>query len=434
MSAIASAFSVRRNLALLTTPPRKSYFNSIDGLRALATVWTIVMHCIWFQFPFLPVDVWRRRMDAAPHWVMDAQYAVDAFFVISGFLIGYILMKERRDRGAIHIPRFYARRFLKLMPAYFVALALYCVIIRVNWQYAWANVIYVVNFLPGVKEAMPWSWSLAIEEQFYFTLPCFLVFIFFPIAPRWRLRLLVALLALACAIRLWVAWAHNITLPIPWSAGVTDARFLDWAERLYIKPYTRFGCLLTGVIAAYLYLFTDAAAFFHRRRRLAAALFAISLAACAAIMAAPIHIASAPWPAVSSLAMLTLYPYVIGAATAYILLFLLYPANWLGRTCCGFLSLRIWYVLAQLAYSAYLLHPILFMVAYGVMARRLDISRIPMTVFYTAGPVLAFLVAMPLYLFVERPFMNLRDRAPRTQEQPSTLVVHTLPRSAVSAS
>jgi peptidoglycan/LPS O-acetylase OafA/YrhL len=433
MSPIAHAFSLRRNLTLLTTPPARRHFHPIDGMRALAVLWIIVMHCVWFQFPFLKLEDWTRRMDQTPRWIIGGPYGVDVFFVISGFLIGYILMKEHKECGAIDIPRFYLRRFLKLMPAYFVALGVYCATVRENWQTVWANLIYINNFLPGAKQAMTWTWSLAIEEQFYFTFPCFLAFIFFRMRRR-RMLLLGALLALACGIRFWIAWAHGMSLPIAWSAGVTDARFLDWAERMYIKPYTRYGCLLTGVMAAYLCLFADTKGFFARRRMLAGWIFGLSAATFGAVLAVPMHVASPVWPRPQALAALSLDRYLLGAAVSYMLLYSLFAETVVGRAFRYFLSARIWYVGAQLAYSAYLLHPIVLLTVFGALAGR-NLLTIPMPLLFAAGPALSFLAAAPLHLLIERPFMNLRDAAsPRPQRSRPTVHAGTAPAAEVSVS
>jgi peptidoglycan/LPS O-acetylase OafA/YrhL len=409
------AFSVRRNIRFLVDPPADGHFRSIDGIRALAVLWIIIMHCVWFQFPYLKFEDWNGRMKAVPRWIIGGPYGVDVFFVISGFLIGYILMKEHQKRGGIDIRRFYIRRFLKLMPAYIGALIVYCLVIGDNWQTAWANLIYINNFLPGPKQAMTWTWSLAIEEQFYFTFPCFLVFVFFRMKKH-RLALLAGLLIAGVGIRAFLATRHNMWLPLPWSGGVTEPRFLDWAERMYIKPYARYGCLLTGVIGAYLYLFHGAANFFRARRTLATALFACCCAIFAALVAAPIHVAGPRWPAIASVATLATHRYILGAATTYIMMFSLFPAGPVAAAFNWFLSWRIWYTIAQLAYSAYLLHPIVLLVMLGAVARY-GLLRIPMPIIYVAGPSLAFMAATPLYLFIERPFMNLRDASrPRPEE------------------
>ena len=401
------AFSLSRNVRHLTDPPH-SRLRAVDGFRALAVLWIIVMHCIWFQMPFIPAGELSRRLEAAPRWVIGGPYGVDVFFVISGFLIASILMGEHQRRGTIDVGRFYVRRFLKLMPAYFAALAIYAVTIGINNDTIWANVIYVNNFLDGARQAMTWSWSLAIEEQFYFTFPCFLLFAFYLVPERRRLALLLTVLGVALVVNAAVVYAVGVRAPIPWSLGVYDRRFLDWAEAIYIKPYTRFGSLVCGIIAAHLYLTTDVGGWFVRRRRAALACFVLAAAVLVAVVALPIHVSGPEWGAAASLLALSIYRYALSAAVAYLLLYSLGAYGGASTVLHRFFCWRPWYTVAQLAYSAYLLHPIVFVMVYATLGPARVLAT-PIAIFCVFLPPLSLLAAAVLYLAIERPFMNLRD-------------------------
>ena len=89
MGTRGAAFSLTRNIGHLFRPP-DARLHADDGLRALAVLWIILMHCIWFQMPFIPAAELARRLDDAPGWILAGPYGVDVFFVISGFLIGCI--------------------------------------------------------------------------------------------------------------------------------------------------------------------------------------------------------------------------------------------------------------------------------------------------------------------------------------------------------
>lgn len=413
MNTLLRAFSPRDNLARLLNPPPAG-FRTIDGLRAVAILWVVTMHCAWFHFPFMSPPEFTRFLDSVPSWIIGGPFGVDIFFVISGFLIGCLLMKEHEATGSIRIGRFYGRRFLRLMPPYLVAMGIYAVLIGQNRDMLWSNLLYINNFIPGARQAMPWTWSLAIEEQFYFTFPLFLVFVFYRLRHH-RATLLLGLTASSLVIRAAITLANDVYLPVPWSLGVTDERFLVWAEALYIKPQARFGCLMLGVLAAWYFTQGMAEKFFARRGVLADVLAGLSALTLVGIVAAPIHVAAPRWDPVLSLITLSTYQDLLGAATAYLLLYSLYPKSAVGRAVARVLSARFLYVVAQLAYSAYLLNPMVLVVLYGAGT----LAVYPMAVRYGLGILSTFVAAFVLYILIERPFMNLREVRWRWERVPA---------------
>ncbi len=187
-----TAASRARGAVIGTGAPtaRSGHVASLDGLRAIAVLMVLAFH-------------------ANLRGCNLACLGVDVFFVLSGFLITTLLLRERRENTRIDLPRFWARRFCRLMPAYWVYAAgiSLAVIAGVGtWQVVegWTPGMflaslwgYYINFAP-VHEM--WShhilgehlWSLAVEEQFYFVWPLLLV-----VLVRWRaLRVFVVLLCL----------------------------------------------------------------------------------------------------------------------------------------------------------------------------------------------------------------------------------------------
>jgi peptidoglycan/LPS O-acetylase OafA/YrhL len=143
--------------------------DSLDGMRTLAVLAVMMVHS---GFP-----------GAELGWL-----GVDVFFVLSGFLITTLLCVEHRRNGTISLPKFWGRRFLRLMPAYFIYVATLTVwmVLRpkeLSSASGWSPGGYIaslwgycVNYFPKVGI---WShqyltvhlWSLAVEEQFYFVWP-----------------------------------------------------------------------------------------------------------------------------------------------------------------------------------------------------------------------------------------------------------------------
>lgn len=125
---------------------------------------------------------------------------VDIFFIISGYVISSLLLREREITGGISISRFYLRRVLRLYPALFVMVLVVTPIAAVDhigWPVpdALAALSYVTDFwsngFPHLSLLLH-TWSLGVEEQFYFVWPVLLLFIL-----RRNLPLRVILIGLA---------------------------------------------------------------------------------------------------------------------------------------------------------------------------------------------------------------------------------------------
>jgi len=118
-----------------------------------------------------------RHYDILALWHRVGWTGVDLFFVLSGFLISGLLFGEYRSHGRIRVGRFLIRRGFKIYPAFyvFIAWSLGCYALlgkSIPWGKFVAETVFVQNYLPGV-----WThtWSLAVEEHFYFALPLVLL-------------------------------------------------------------------------------------------------------------------------------------------------------------------------------------------------------------------------------------------------------------------
>lgn len=154
----------------LTGPSMHNRIKGLDGLRAIAVLLVIMSHAlIW---PRLGVTDRRVLSVIGPH------NAVQIFFVLSGFLITYLLIREESKTGSINIVDFYIRRILRIFPLYFLALGLLYVVDRTgstrisecSFDYAFT---YTINFAPPECQfsSMSHFWSLAVEEHFYLVWP-----------------------------------------------------------------------------------------------------------------------------------------------------------------------------------------------------------------------------------------------------------------------
>src|SRR5215218_7268032 len=140
---------------------------------------------------------------------------VDLFFVLSGFLLGRLVLTEQARTGRFDGRRFTARRLLKLWPVLYVFLAVQAIAGPEPWtSYLWQNALHVQNY---AGTSLSHLWSLAVEEHFYLALA-----LLFPLfarrkgSPRTLAAILVGVLVAALALRFWGAMD-----------GVSDVR-LQW--------------------------------------------------------------------------------------------------------------------------------------------------------------------------------------------------------------
>jgi peptidoglycan/LPS O-acetylase OafA/YrhL len=105
---------------------------------------------------------------------------VRVFFVISGFLITHLLLREQASTGAISLRAFYARRFLRIFPAFYVFVAVVAVlastgVISVDRSDLLHALTYTMNYHATQNFSVTHLWSLSVEEQFYVIWPVTLV-------------------------------------------------------------------------------------------------------------------------------------------------------------------------------------------------------------------------------------------------------------------
>lgn len=169
-----------------------NYVPGLDGLRALSVTVVMMAH-VGFS------------------WLLPAGLGVTTFFFISGYLITLLLWQERERFGQVDMPRFYGRRFLRLMPE-LVAFVAVAGLVMGPWLnqplpplQALANLTYWTNYFNIFNLGGDCAncavtghlWSLAVEEHFYLIMPAALVLVGF--APRRMVGLFTAVIV-ACLV------------------------------------------------------------------------------------------------------------------------------------------------------------------------------------------------------------------------------------------
>jgi peptidoglycan/LPS O-acetylase OafA/YrhL len=225
-------------------PGDSGRIRELDGLRGAAIAMVVIFH--YFQLTLV-----ARPGSALAYLQAAARLTwtgVDLFFVLSGFLIGGILLDSRASTNYYSV--FYKRRFFRIVPIYVVTLLLTGVLVSLRQEstggrFAWitseaapwyAYFTFTQNFWMAhtrsfVCNGLAMTWSLAVEEQFYLTVPLYIR----ALSCRWLVRFLVIGICSAPVLRILVLYFVS-----------------DNTEGIYTMMLCRADALLLGVLAAVL--------------------------------------------------------------------------------------------------------------------------------------------------------------------------------------
>jgi peptidoglycan/LPS O-acetylase OafA/YrhL len=199
----------------------KLFFPNLDGLRFIAFLAVFITHtmgCLDYGNKNKAYHFIRDR------FLMNGDLGVNLFFVLSGFLITFLLLKEKELNGKINVPHFYVRRILRIWPVYFFVVGI-CLLIMPLFEN------YIPEHFPisvSVEQLNPWYyltftgnfdylnngisnvligvlWSVSVEEQFYLFWPLLILFI----PKKYLLPTFIFLIAGSISFRLFCSNGGN---------------------------------------------------------------------------------------------------------------------------------------------------------------------------------------------------------------------------------
>ena len=347
----------------------------LDLLRALAIIVVVIYHAGIMGFP-LPGAVHRFG------WV-----GVDLFFVLSGYLIGGQLLAPLAHERSINLRRFFARRALRILPAYLLVLAIYFLL--PSWREypemspLWKFLVSVQNIGLHGGTAFSHAWSLAVEDQFYLLLPLILLFV-----NRWRRAALIipcVIVLGGIALRTILAWQN------PAGTGVSFRGFQLW---IYYPTWTRLDPLVFGVALAAIEKFRPQ--WWNRLMNVAHWLWLPGLA----LIVYALYLGEGDYLTVA--ASIWQFP-LIALGMAALLVCAVSPRLPFRRVAIPGAAF-----VASIAYSAYLIQKlVIHFVAQLCSSHNIALTSVPALLLvevcvYAAGTI--------LFLAIERPFLQLRHR------------------------
>jgi len=351
----------------------KNHFPGLNALRFYAAISVLVQHVMYSPRDWFGVEPFP---DTLGRLFINGTDAVHMFFVLSGFLITYLLLVERERTQTVSVRQFYMRRILRIWPLYFMILLLAAFVLPLlipGYQsrlsdptFAFMMVFFMANVAYALFYPFPpleHLWSIAIEEQFYLVIPHLarcganLLRLFIGIIVVWWAVLAAFSLmpdnffsaiistmrydciavggVFACILYYELPVLKWIYHPVAWGCALVALAFMAlFIQPTQNLPYTIFTCFVFGTLI--------------------------------------LNIATNPW----------------------------FPAKLAGRT---------FEYLGNLSYGIYMYHPLLLLVFFNALYGKLD-RDVYQIVAYLAIMILTIALSALSYRYFELPFLRLKER------------------------
>lgn len=391
---VASAPSATQDAAARTASTAHARAVGPDILRSLAILLVMLFHCPVAATPIVLMGV------RSYGWL-----GVDIFFVLSGFLIGRQLFREVQTKGHVDLSTFYLRRAFRILPAFFIVLAIYALVPfareAATMQPVWRFATFTMNF--GLESRYAGSftqaWSLCVEEHFYLTFPLLLIFFARRMTFGSTIALSVGILLTGILLR-FAIWQTQVGVFI--DAHDYGEAYASYLRDIYYPTYNRLDGLMFGVLLAAVNVFRPAFWKRHAPPKVSFSVGVVLVVIALVIFAQRGAFAAANHSIVvqSLLGTVVGFP-VFAAGVALILSGLVDVESRLSRW-----PIRGVALVATLSYSLYLTHKSVFHVDQLLFGAE-NLQGVSGFVIYAAT---SLVVASVLWFLVERFFLKLRDR------------------------
>jgi peptidoglycan/LPS O-acetylase OafA/YrhL len=361
----------------------KVYFPKLNVLRFLSAFAIFLMHIvISWRGKNANTELLRDSTGLSGHiniFIANMTLGVDVFFLISGFLITYLLLREKELTNKIDLKKFFARRILRIWPLYFLLIAITPFILRKNnlpvSEYI-SSLLFVENFrqLQTMTSLQPFGhlWSICIEEHFYLVWPFIIAFV----NKKWLMPLFSTILATSAAFVLFTSITNQV----------------DPSWVIYHHTLSRIDVLVVGAIIAYYYHYYS---------------FKINF---------PVYVQLLIYAALGFACFYTLAYYYPSPITTlakrygFILVITIAVLNYTfnSNDIFKFMNTAWLEYLGKISYGIYMFTPFVLKFVHTILMQRLHITN-----FYVYTVIMlipGILVPIISYEFFEKPFLKLKGR------------------------
>ena len=223
-------------------PISKNRIYGLDILRALAILFVVYGHTI----PFV-IKVWPKKWLTIP--VLDG---VSIFFVLSGFLIGGILIKNFENKKATPslLFNFWIRRWFRTLPNYFLVFGLLfiaqgLILNKTSFSDSWPYLFFSQNLFSSHPLFFPEAWSLSVEEWFYILIPILLMlFRKMKLSVKSSSLLLILLFLLGSLLIRYLRFEE-----------IENVSFKEWDNLFRKQVFTRLDSIMFGLLGAWFFYY-----------------------------------------------------------------------------------------------------------------------------------------------------------------------------------
>ena len=318
-------------------------------------------------------------------WTRGGWVGVDLFFVLSGFLVSGLLFTDYKKNNSLSIKRFYIRRGFKIYPAFYFFLFTTLIVwlifnpLAMSKIKVFAELVFLQNYLGSLW----WhTWSLAIEEHFYFLLPVVLLLVLkYKKSAGDPFGFIVPLTISVCVLLLILRFANGY--------------YYAWNPPNFFTPtHLRIDSLLFGVLISYFYHFhrNGFEKFAQKHKSL---LFIAGL--CLFIPPFVFELDNTP------------FIYTIGFALLYLGSGALLCAA-LASTILNSSALNVFGYIGSHSYSIYLWHAPVIQWGVSIVCKKLFGSMMSCSMAIFLSVLLSFVVGIVAAKIIEMPFLKIRDK------------------------
>ncbi|XP_029941511.1 O-acyltransferase like protein [Salarias fasciatus] len=397
--------------------------SSLNGIRVFSLLWIICGHSA--QFPVINnldnYKTWKTTVESSPLYVFTISgpvfLAVDTFLLLGGLLSARSLLcsiSTAEDKlSPSLVANYLFKRVKRIQPLHVFIMCLTIGLISlVHWgpywfpfintlmdckTYWWANLLLISNLLPVHEICIPWTWYLSLDFQCYATTPL-LVFLY---------RLNKGVFAVVAGLLLLMTTVVSATitalhhLPVFQPSTMTSEKYV---LSYYVKPYTRYGPFLIGVLTG-IYLTTKEYQLLKHKWQAA-----LGWVGCFSGMALVVGLAyvmreTPADPSTPHALYQGLHRPVWALSVAWIVLAC---EEGYGGYINKLLSLNIWVPLSNISFACYLVHPVFIILYIGLQETPIHYMDINFMYLFLGHLVLTVAVSYVLTVLIERPYLLLK--------------------------